>query len=66
MKKILLLEFALTLIANKLKITVGDVIMLGVIKSLLERKLVMREIGSLSFFRNRVRFMGMRSDKMRQ
>ena len=66
MKKILLLEFALTLIANKLKITVGDAIMLGVIRSLLERKLVMREIGSLSFFRKRVRFMGMRSDKMRQ
>ena len=66
MKKILLLEFALTLIANKLKITVGDVIMLGVIKSLLEKKLVMREIGSLNFFRKRARFMGMRSGKMRQ
>ena len=40
--------------------------MLGLIRLLLGKKLVIREIGSLSFFRNRVRFMGMRSGKMRR
>ena len=66
MNKILLLEFVLILIVNKLKLIVGDVIMLGVIKSLLEKKLVMKEIGSLSYFRKRARLMGMRLGKMKQ